>query len=110
MAIPISSAKGRHFLPQSEGDQFALAVVGTRNSSTYGRQVTERIVTDLAKGQVTIVSGLALGIDTIAHTAALMGQGRIVATGRTSLFFRTPSLHATERYRNHVHRRDRYHT
>ncbi|MGZ3617647.1 MAG: DNA-processing protein DprA, partial [Ktedonobacteraceae bacterium] len=56
----------------TEADQFALAVVGTRNSTTYGRQVTERIVTDLAKGQeVTIVSGLALGIDTIAHTAAL---------------------------------------
>ena len=55
----------------TEADQFALAVVGTRTSTTYGRQVTERIVTDLAKGQVTIVSGLALGIDTIAHTAAL---------------------------------------
>ena len=93
----------------TESDQFALAVVGTRNSTTYGRQVTERIVTDLAKGQVTIVSGLALGIDTIAHTTALTSQGRIVALGRNSLFFRTPSLHATESYRNHVHRRDRYH-
>ncbi|HEV2581586.1 MAG TPA: DNA-processing protein DprA, partial [Ktedonobacteraceae bacterium] len=53
----------------TDADRFALAVVGTRNSSTYGKQVTERMVTDLAKGQVTIVSGLALGIDTIAHTA-----------------------------------------
>src|SRR5258708_32097284 len=59
----------------TEADQFALAVVGTRNSTTYGRQVTERIVTDLARGQVTIVSGLALGIDTIAHTAALDAGG-----------------------------------
>jgi len=63
----------------TEADQFALAVVGTRNSTTYGRQVTERIVTDLAKGQVTIVSGLALGIDTIAHTAALDAGGRTIA-------------------------------
>ena len=54
-------------------------MVGTRNSTTYGRQVTERIVTDLAKGQVTVVSGLALGIDTIAHTAALDAGGRTIA-------------------------------
>src|SRR5437764_7573391 len=62
----------------TEADQFDLAVVGTRNSTTYGRQVTERIVTELAKGQVTIVSGLALGIDTIAHTAALDAGGRTI--------------------------------
>jgi DNA processing protein len=63
----------------TEVDQFALAVVGTRSSTTYGRQVTERLVGDLVKGQVTIVSGLALGIDTIAHTAALDGGGRTIA-------------------------------
>jgi DNA processing protein len=45
----------------------------------FGRQVTERIETDLAKGQVTIVSGLALGIDTIAHTATLEAGGRTIA-------------------------------
>src|SRR6266436_29664 len=63
----------------TEADQFALAVVGTRNSTTYGRQVTERMVSDLAKGEVTVVSGLALGIDTIAHTAALDAGGRTIA-------------------------------
>src|ERR1700730_14666448 len=63
----------------TEADRFALAVVGTRNSSTYGQQVTQRMVTELPKGDVTIVSGLALGIDTIAHTAALDAGGRTIA-------------------------------
>ncbi len=69
----------------TEADQFSIAVVGTRNSSTYGKQVTERMVTELAKGQVTIVSGLALGIDTIAHTAALDAGGRTIAVMASGL-------------------------
>jgi len=63
----------------TEADQFALAVVGTRKMSAYGRQVTERLVTELAKGKVTVISGLAQGIDTIAHTAALDAGGRTLA-------------------------------
>jgi DNA processing protein len=63
----------------TEADKFALAIVGTRKASLYGRQVTERFATDLAKGKVTVISGLALGIDTIAHTAALDAGGRTLA-------------------------------
>lgn len=48
-----------------------VAVVGTRNNSEYGKTVTEKLITDLAGNQVLIVSGLAFGIDTIAHKAAL---------------------------------------
>ncbi len=69
----------------TEADKFSLAVVGTRNSSTYGMQVTERMVTELAQGQVTIVSGLALGIDTVAHTAALDAGGRTIAVVASGL-------------------------
>lgn len=69
----------------TEADQFALAVVGTRNLSTYGQQVTERIVTELAKGQVTVVSGLAHGIDTVAHKAALDAGGRTLAVMASGL-------------------------
>ncbi len=51
--------------------RFSVGIVGTRKMSTYGRQVTERLTTDLAQGKMTIVSGLALGVDTVAHTSAL---------------------------------------
>ncbi len=63
----------------TEADQFALAIVGTRKASVYGRQVTERFASELAKGRVTVVSGLALGIDAVAHTAALDAGGCTLA-------------------------------
>ncbi|GAC1679770.1 MAG: hypothetical protein NVS9B9_00470 [Ktedonobacteraceae bacterium] len=58
---------------------FTLGIVGTRKMSTYGRQVTERFSAELAQGKITIVSGLALGVDTVAHTAALDAGGRTLA-------------------------------
>jgi len=60
-------------------DEYCLAVVGTRRATVYGKQVTEEIVTDLARSKITIVSGLARGIDTIAHRSALGAGGRTVA-------------------------------
>lgn len=56
-----------------------LAVVGTRNASPYGRSVTETLVEDLAGQGVVIISGLALGIDSIAHKTALKVGGLTVA-------------------------------
>ncbi|MBI4185448.1 DNA-protecting protein DprA [Candidatus Berkelbacteria bacterium] len=52
-----------------------LAVVGTRRVSLYGRRVTEDLVTSLSRQGLVIVSGLALGIDGIAHQAALAAEG-----------------------------------
>jgi DNA processing protein len=52
-------------------DEIALGVVGTRRATGYGREVTTRLVSDLAAAGLTIVSGLAKGIDACAHTAAL---------------------------------------
>jgi DNA processing protein len=60
-------------------DDWSVAVVGTRSPTTYGREVTRRLVGDLAAAGVTVVSGLAIGVDTIAHAAALEASGRTIA-------------------------------
>jgi DNA processing protein len=60
-------------------DEPCLAIVGTRRPTVYGRQVTEEIVADLARSGITIISGLARGIDSVAHRAALDAGGRTVA-------------------------------
>lgn len=60
-------------------DEFALAVVGSRKYSNYGRQATEQLVKDLSANNLTIVSGLAIGIDALAHEATLSSHGRTIA-------------------------------
>jgi DNA processing protein len=60
-------------------DDWCLAVVGTRRVTVYGKQVTEEMVADLARSKITIVSGLARGVDTIAHRSALEVGGRTIA-------------------------------
>ena len=60
-------------------DQRGVAVVGTRRATAYGREVTSRLTNDLASSGVTVVSGLARGIDAIAHKTALDSGGRTIA-------------------------------
>ncbi len=72
---PVLYVRGE-LLPE---DECCLTVVGTRRASVYGRQVTEEIVADLARNGVTIISGLARGIDSIAHRVALEARGRTIA-------------------------------
>jgi DNA processing protein len=74
-------------------DQWAVAVVGTRRASPYGRLATERLAGDLARSGVTIVSGLARGVDSIAHQAALDAGGRTIAVLGSGLGHIYPAEH-----------------
>lgn len=60
-------------------DAWAVAIVGTRAVTAYGRQVAEELAVELARNGVTVVSGLARGVDAIAHKAALRAGGRTLA-------------------------------
>ena len=62
-----------------ESDRWAIAIVGTRKLTEYGRQITREITTGLVRRSITIVSGLARGIDSIAHQVAVDMGGRTIA-------------------------------
>lgn len=66
-------------------DERAIAVVGSRRPSRAGRQAAEELAASLAESGVTVVSGLALGIDTAAHAAALDVGGRTLAVLGTGI-------------------------
>ncbi|RYD61154.1 MAG: DNA-protecting protein DprA [Verrucomicrobiaceae bacterium] len=72
-----------------ERDRHAIGVVGTRRITHYGREATKKLSYQLAHAGFTIVSGLARGVDTVAHEAALAAGGRTVAvlgSGLAKLF------------------------
>jgi DNA processing protein len=72
---PVLFVKGS--LPSD--DTLAVALVGTRRATPYGRTVAERLARELAQVGVTVVSGLARGVDTVAHQAVLAAGGCTVA-------------------------------
>ncbi len=72
---PVLYVRGE-LLPE---DHFAVAIVGTRRITSYGRQVAEELSAFLAANGVTVVSGLARGVDAVAHSAAIRAGGRTIA-------------------------------
>ena len=62
-----------------EKDKYSIAVVGTRQPTNYGKIQAEKIASDLSDQNITVVSGLARGIDSIAHSSALKNNGRTIA-------------------------------
>lgn len=60
-------------------DDASIAIVGTRRATPYGRQAAERVARELAEEGITVVSGLARGVDGVAHQTALDAGGRTIA-------------------------------
>jgi DNA processing protein len=78
----------------SAAHDFAVAVVGTRRPTPYGRQVAEEMSHQLAGNGICVVSGLARGVDAIAHRAALQAGGKTVAVMACGLDIVYPPEHA----------------
>ena len=68
-----------------------IAVVGSRNATDYGISTTRRLCRDLALLKMTIVSGMAIGIDSAAHQGALLGKGNTIAVLGSGLEIVYPS-------------------
>lgn len=73
----------------------SVAIVGTRKPTAYGKEVTHRLAYELAKQGVVIISGLALGVDGLAHRAALEAGGTTVAVLGNGLGSVYPAAHRT---------------
>lgn len=72
-------------------DSNAIAIVGSRKMTSYGKEVTQKLAGELATLGIPIVSGLAIGIDACAHTACLRQSGRCIAVLPTGLDNIVPS-------------------
>ena len=76
-----------------EVDEIALAVVGTRGASWYGKKMSRLLSTELVQAGFTVISGLARGIDAAAHLAAIEANGRTIAVLGSGLLRIFPAEH-----------------
>ncbi|KKR21305.1 MAG: hypothetical protein UT48_C0010G0053 [Parcubacteria group bacterium GW2011_GWE2_39_37] len=68
-----------YYKGEAKAEELCIGIVGTRKFSAYGKQTTDQLTKELARNGLTIVSGLALGIDALAHFATLEADGRTIA-------------------------------
>ncbi len=87
---PLLYARGE-LIPE---DERSVAIVGTRKPTAYGREVAYQLTHDIARSGVAIVSGLARGVDAIAHRAALEAGQRTIAVMGSGLDVMYPREHA----------------
>jgi DNA processing protein len=78
-----------------ESDLLSIGIVGTRKITYYGKQVTDELSTRLAQHGVTVVSGLARGVDAVAHQAAVRAKGRTIAVLGSGVDVIYPPEHKT---------------
>ena len=97
---PVLYYRGLVDVKENQGITPTVAIVGTRSPSEYGRRWTRKISTALAKSGFTVVSGLAAGIDTEAHTSCLEAGGRTLAVFGTGVDIVYPKTN--ERLRDRV--------
>lgn len=89
-----SVPKQLFYLGEAPADYLpAVTIVGSRKTSRYGQEITYKLAFDLAKAGITIVSGLALGVDGIAHKAAVEAGGRTIAVMACGLDKIYPASH-----------------
>lgn len=77
----------------SEGDRLGIGIVGSRRCTLYGRQQAERFARELASAGITVISGLARGIDACAHRGAMEANGRTLAVLGTGVGHIYPPEH-----------------
>jgi DNA processing protein len=85
--------RGQVALSENRGEVPAIAIVGTRSPSDYGKKWARKIATLLAQNGFTVVSGLAYGIDADAHSACLEAGGRTIAVVGTGVDLVYPPQH-----------------
>jgi DNA processing protein len=73
------------FIKGNLNDDFKIAVVGTRKATDEGRSIAKRVAYDLASSGITVVSGLAMGIDTASHEGCLEARGKTIAVLGTGI-------------------------
>lgn len=87
---PVLYVKGS-LIPE---DEWSVTVVGTRTPTAYGREIAARLSRDLARNSITVMSGLARGIDAVAHQATMEAGGRTVGVQACGLDMVYPPGHA----------------